>query len=154
MLNVTPWLLIWWNETHYFDQFKEIFKDDNNKIILPDDGKEVIIYTNSDNNIYHIWRGGGYEGLDIRDFNFNDPKFYRRAQRILWIRYILENQSLRKVFYDTKNNTLCFISRELEYTVVLWKIKNTHYKLVTAFHTFNSTRYDTDERFEKYTFEQ
>ena len=45
MLETTPWLLIWWNESHYFEKYKDIFTD--NKIILPESiNKPVFIYTN------------------------------------------------------------------------------------------------------------
>lgn len=145
----TPWLLINWKEDDYLNKFRDHFVD---KIILPDDNKDVVIYSKDDKSVYHIWRWWWYEWLREDEFNFDDPKFYRRAQRILWIKYILENKNIRSSFFDKKNKTICLICRELEYTVVIQKIKNTHYKLVTAFHTFRAYRYDTDDRFSKYDF--
>ena len=147
----TPWLLIWWEEQDYFDKFKSIFKS-NNKIIIPENKKEIVVYTNIDKNIYHIWKWWGYKWLNEKDFNFTEPKYWRRAQRICWIKYIIENPNIRKNFFDEKNNTICLVSWELEYTVVIQAIKNTHYKLVTAFHTYRPTRYYTDKRFKEINF--
>jgi len=147
----TPGLLIWWEESDYYDRFKLFFEQDN-KIIIPENNKQVIVYTNIDKGVYHIWRWWGYEGLDEKDFNFNEAKYWRRAQRISWIKYIIENQAVRKSFKDTKNNTICLIAGELEYTVVLQPIKDTHFRLITGFHTYNPSRYYTDSRFKKFNF--
>ena len=147
----TPWLFIWWEEPHYYNKFKEIFEK-NNKVIIPENNKEVVVFTNTDKNIYHVWRGGWYEWCDENDFDFNDPKYWRRAQRIWWIKYIIENPQTRRCFKDIKNNTICLVSWELEYTIVLQPIKNTHFRLVTWFHTFRPTRYYTDKRFEELKF--
>jgi hypothetical protein len=147
----TPWLLIGGEENHYYEKFKELFKK-NNKILIPENKKEVIVYTNIDKNIYHIWRGGWYEWLNEANFNFNDSKYWRRAQRIWWIKYIIENPNIRNAFKDNKNNSICLVSWELEYTVVLQPIRDTHFILITWFHTFQPTRYYTDDRFEKFNF--
>lgn len=147
----TPWLLIWWEESHYFERFKNLFKD-NNEIIIPENNKKVVVYTNIDKNVYHIWRWWGYEWLTQWNFDFNDPKYWRRAQRIWWIKYIIENSNVRRNFIDTKNNTICLVAWELEYTVIIQPIKNTHYRLVTAFHTYRPTRYYTEKRFKEFKF--
>lgn len=147
----TPWLLIKWEESHYYEKFKRLFEE-NNKILIPENNKEVVIYTNIDKDIYHIWRWGWYEWLNESSFNFNDSKYWRRAQRIWWIKYIIENPDIRKSFKDKKNNTICLIAGELEYTIVLQPIRDTHFKLVTWFHTFKPTRYYTDDRFEEFDF--
>lgn len=143
----TPWLFINWEEKDYLDIFKEVYKD---KLNLPEDNKDIIIYTKNDRDVYHIWRWWGYEWLNESDFNFGDPKFYWRAQRILWIKYIIENKNIRKAFFDTKNDTICLISNELEYSVVLKEVNKKYYKLITAFHTYKPSRYYTDKRFKEH----
>ncbi len=148
MLETTPWLLIQWNEPLYLEAFKSMFISDN-KVVLPDSTKPLIIYLDKDKNIYHIWRGGGYAGLREEDFNFNEPKFYRRAQRIYWIKYILENPHIRKIYKDKNNGFICFVSIELEYTVVLKELK-TSFLLITAYHTYDPYSYmNKENRFER-----
>lgn len=134
-----PWLLISWNENDYLSKFKLLFQN-NNIIKLPDSSKEVFVYTNKDNAIFHLWRWGNYAWLEKIDFNFNEPKFFRRAQRILWIKYLLENKDLRKIYKDKKTWNLCFVNFELEFTVVL-KEGNKSFILVTCFHTYDIYRY-------------
>lgn len=141
----TPWLLIKWNENHYLEKFKEIFELDN-KIILPEKTtKPVMVYTDKEAPIYHIWRWWEYAWLDKINFNFNEAKFYRRAQRILWIKYLLENPNLRNIYKDKRNWYICFASTELEYTVVIRELK-TSFVLITAFHSFDPYSYMTNEK--------
>ena len=149
MIEITPWLLISWKESHYLEKFRDIFKD-NNEIILPErNDKPVIVFTDKDNPIYHIWRWWWFAGLKEEDFNFDEPKFFRRAQRILWIKYLLENQKLRTIYKDKNNWYICFVSTELEYSVVLREAK-TCFILITAYHTYDPYSYtNKDKRFEK-----
>lgn len=137
----TPWLLIWWEENHYLEKFKKIFQEDN-KIVLPETEKPVFIYTNKDQNIYHLWRWWWYAWLKEDDFNFNEPVFYRRAQRIQWIKCILEEWVKRKIYKDKSKWTICFVNFEMEYTVVLRELPR-NYLLITWFHTFDPFRYMT-----------
>lgn len=148
MLEITPWLLIKWEEINYLEKFKDIFKDDN-KIILPENNKPLFIFTNKESSIYHIWRWWWYAWLKEGEFNFNDPKFYRRAQRILWIKYLLENPQIRHIYRDKNNWYFCFVSNELEYSVVIREAKNS-FLLITAYHTYNTYWYmNNEKRFER-----
>jgi len=147
-LTETPWLLIWWEESHYLEKFKNIFKE-NNKIIISETDKPIFIYTNKDKSIYHLWRWGWYSWLKEENFNFNIPEYYRRAQRILWIKYLLENSDKRKLFKDKNNWNICFVSFEMEFTVVLKELPK-NFLLITSYHTYNPYRYMTKwRRFEE-----
>ena len=148
-LITTPWLLIWWEESHYLDKFKSMFGKGNNIVKLPDTEKPVIIYTDKDKHILHLWRWGWYVWLKEQDFDFNEPKFYRRAQRILWIKYLLQNWDKRKIYKDKRNWHICFVNMEMEYTVILKELPK-NYILITWFHNFDSYRYMT----KKHTFEE
>lgn len=140
----TPWLLIWWEENNYLEKFKNIFQD-NNKIILPEVEKPVFVYLEKDSSIYHLWRWWN----EIPDYNFNDPKYWRRAQRIWWIRFILENSDIRKLYKGKRNWYICFVAMELEYTVVLKELKSS-FLIITSYHTFDPYRYIKDtKRFEE-----
>ncbi|MDQ7008729.1 MAG: hypothetical protein Q9M94_00370 [Candidatus Gracilibacteria bacterium] len=138
----TPGLLIGGEESHYLEKFKSIFEN-NNKIILPETEKPVFVYLNKDNAIYHLWRGG----KEILNYNFDDAKYWRKAQRIGWIKFILEKNKIRKIYKDKKNGYFCFVSTELEYTIVLKELKNS-FLIITSYHTFDPYRYITKpERF-------
>ena len=140
----TPWLLIWWEEAHYLEYFKNIFQE-NNRINLAESEKPVFVYVNKDDPIYHLWRWWSKQS----DFNFDDPKYWRRAQRIWWIKFILEKPEIRKIYKDKINWYFCFVAIELEYTIVLKKLKNS-FLIITSYHTFDPYRYITKpERFEE-----
>lgn len=145
----TPGLLIWWKEQHYLEKFRDLFTS-NNTIFLPENtSKPVIIYTNKDAPVLHLWRGGDYAWAQEHEFNFDDPRYYRRAQRILWIQCIVEKSVERKFFKDKKNGNICIVNFELEYTVVLKEAGST-FILITWFHTYEPYRYMMNtKRFEE-----
>lgn len=82
------------NETEYIKKFKEMY---SNGINIPE-GKLIVFKFVPDTEITHTWRGG-------KQGNFK--KF--RAQRICWIKEILEKKEIRSIKYNTKNQNIYFI---------------------------------------------
>jgi len=146
----TPWLYICWEEHEYLSLFKTLYWE-NNIVNIPEYSKPLFVYTNKDPAIYHIWRWLENAWLSKEVFSFDNPKFWRRSQRIWWIKYILENKEIRTIYRDKSNWYLCFTSYDLEYTVVLKELPKS-FLLITAFHTFDINRYFLSDKFEKVLF--
>ncbi len=141
----TPGLLIYGEESEYYQKFLELFQWFNEILIPENPWKKILVYTNKEADCKHFWRwwqNKWWEETDTR----------RRAYRIWWIRYLIETQDIRSIFKDTKSGNIVFASTEIGFAVVIqdmWKF----YKLVTSFVVSDPYRwYKQLERYESFEF--
>lgn len=100
----TPALLILGTDQEYIDRLRHEY---NNKPITIAEGVEVSFFLLNDSDCMHSLAGKAK--TKVNPF---------RAQRILWIKFILTNPSVRTVKRSLSNGLIVFHSNELGYVVV------------------------------------
>lgn len=106
MIKKTPPILTRWNFEDYFNEFNIYYKWV--KIFYPETKEEVCIYTWNEKEVNHYicWS---------KSSQIN----YARAQKLLWIKFLIENVDLRDVFLENETQNILFVSQELNYIVVV-----------------------------------
>lgn len=114
----TPPLLLLGTRQEYFDRIRLEYAT---SITLPEGG-EVLFYLNYDKNCDHFICGS--KSSNVNSF---------RAQRILWMRFVLENQNVRTVVKSVANGNILFCCEELSYVVVCNSIGGRRLKCFTQY---------------------
>ena len=112
-----PQLLVDGEEHEYIERMKIEY---GNPILLPEN-KQVLFLQRTDDEWAHFWRGKN---------NLKPNKF--RMHRILWIKFILENQHIRVVKKNLSNNNIVFFCEKLRYVVVCDELRMGDLKCFTS----------------------
>lgn len=118
-ISETPSLLILGDKQDYIDRLRSEY---DNKIITIPEGKKVLFFLSKDINCVHAFCGKNGK-------NFNPF----RAQRILWIKYILENKETRIIKQSTENTNVVFYCEQLGYLVVCSVMPRGDFKFITQY---------------------
>ena len=122
-LTETPALLILGTEAEYISRLQTEY---HGKVITIPEGKNVVFYLSQENNCKHCICGREQNGM-FKPFN---PM---RAQRILWIKFLLENQTTRTIKKSLANGNLAFICDELKYVVICSVLPRGDLKFITQY---------------------
>ena len=108
MVKKTPPILTYWTFDEYFDIFNEFYNWV--EIIYPETWDYINIYIWNRKEVQHYicWKG-------------NSIINYPRAQKLLWIKFLIEETVLRDVFFENITKNILFVSEELNYLVVVWR---------------------------------
>lgn len=115
----TPALLILGTQQDYIDRLRLEY---DGKKIKTAEGVDVVFYLRSDNSCRHLICGKG--GMTMNPF---------RAQRILWVRLLLEENSCRIVKQAIGNGNIIFICEELCYVLVCDLLPSGDLKFITQY---------------------
>lgn len=115
----TPPLLILGSETEYIQRLQLEY---NGKTITIPENKIVIFYLSQEADCKHCFCGKN-------NTNFNPM----RAQRILWIKFLLETQNVRVIKKNISNNNIIFVCSELKYVIICCLLKNGNLKFITQY---------------------
>lgn len=116
----TPPLLLLDTEREYIERLRQEY--DKTQIILPE-GKKVLFFLEHEKNCKHA-----LSGKEQKRFN------HFRAQRILWIKFILENKSIREVKQNVWHpENIVFYCQRLGYVVVCNILSGGDLKFVTQY---------------------
>ncbi len=118
----TPPLLIFNTQQEYIDRLRTEYHGKN--ILLPDgNGKRVLFFLEKDKDCTHAICGKS--GIKSNPF---------RAQRILWIKFVLETASLREVKQSVwQPQNLVFFSEQLGYVIVCNILAKGDLKFITQY---------------------
>jgi hypothetical protein len=116
----TPPLLILGDEKEYIER---VLKEYKNPILLPENKRVLFLYQ-TDEEWAHLWRGK--DGLKPNK---------ARMQRVLWIKFVLENKDIRIVKKRLSNKMVVFFCEELSYVVVCCELKSKELKCITQYLT-------------------
>ena len=119
----TPPLLLLGSEQEYIDRLKQEY---NKKTVPIPEGRNVLFFLDNDVDCKHFICGK--EGKTMNK---------ERAQKILFIRYILENKDLRIIKRHLETNNIVFYCEELRLLVICCELKRGDWKCFTQ-HPFNN----------------
>lgn len=127
MLIETPGLLLKGTEDEYLEKMKEYYKTAQMK--FPENGKDIILFVSDLHILQHILRW-----IDPKTKSLGNSVNPYRAQRILWIKFIIEQTEIRSVYKAKKNWNIVFVAEDLKYCVVCAEeTRNNRYKIVSAY---------------------
>lgn len=118
-LTESPPLLILGTQQEYIDRIRSEY--DGVEIQLPE-GATTKFYLNRDKDCEHFICGKGKVKVNPA-----------RAQRILWIRFVLENSHVRVVKKNLKNGNIIFYCSELNYIVICSQLSGRSLKCFTQY---------------------
>ncbi len=114
----TPPLLLADDEQEYIDKVREEYKD---PIFLPENRK-VLFFYQTDDDWKHLWRGK----------NNSQPNEFR-MHRVLWIKFVLQNQDVRTVKQRIFDNNVVFFCEKLLYLIVCGELRRGDLKFITHY---------------------
>lgn len=128
----TPPALLYGTEDEYFQRLRQEY---NSPIVIPEN-RHVLFFLKKNKDCRHFLCGKGSNKINKV-----------RARRILWIKFILENNSTRIIKKDMATNNVLFICEELLHCIICSKMINGDLKCFTH-HPFKA------EDFKKKYFDQ
>lgn len=148
-LTETPALLILGTEAEYIARLQSEY---NGKTITIPEGRKVVFYLNRENDCKHCFCGKqkkGFSGQAVFE-----PMNPLRAQRLLWVKFILENQSARIVKKSLGTNNLAFVCNELNYVVICSILPNGDLKFITQYVISGNgiKKFEDTQKYENFVF--
>lgn len=143
MLIETPGLLLNGEESEYLEKMWIYYKTE--KILYPEENKDVILFVSDKHTLLHILRGNKSGTREVED-RMNPY----RAHRILRIKFIIEQKEIRDIYKCKKTSKYIFVSTDLKYCIVCsyqrWKDR---YKVITAYFKSKLIWFNDTNRYEK-----
>ncbi len=122
----TPALLLYGSDQEYIDRLRAEYHD--KKVRLPE-GKDVLFFFPNIDDCMHTLCGKGSTKVNRM-----------RAQRILWIKFILEHGPCRQVKLNIKTGNIIFVCQELAHLVICRPLSGGDLKYVSS-HPFTKQEY-------------